>query len=68
MTEIFGTYLRQLRKAKGLTLNLLHHPLAVAMIDLYQQYLDEPCPAIRAELKAKMDAIEARLKGETQHV
>ncbi|WP_049869559.1 helix-turn-helix domain-containing protein [Paenibacillus sp. D9] len=34
---------------------------------LFMQWLDEPCPAIQAELKAKIDALEDRLKGETQH-
>lgn len=61
MDYLFG------REDRKMTDPMLHHPEAEAYIDLYDQWLDEPCQAIRKELKAKMEILEARLKGETQH-
>lgn len=62
MDYLFG------REDRKMTDPMLHHPEAEAYIDLYEQWLDEPCPAVRKELKAKMEILEARLKGETNCV
>lgn len=39
---------------------LFNHPYSEQYIDLYQQWLDEPCPAIRRELKKKLADMESK--------